>query len=183
MRALAARPDADVIVFGDAGCWRARRGGGRRGAGGGPRPRGHRAGARRGDAGQPNDAAGRAQLAYLQAATDAALAGEVAALVTAPISKQWIARAGFAFPGHTEYLAARAGVSEFAMMLAGPTLRVTVATTHVPLRDVRRPADRRRHRVHDLADRRRAGAALRRRGAAGRRRGAEPARGRSRPLR
>jgi 4-hydroxythreonine-4-phosphate dehydrogenase len=88
--------------------------------------------------GQPNDESGRAQLAYLTAATSAALAGEVAALVTAPISKQWIARAGFPFPGHTEYLASRAGVAEFAMMLAGPKLRVTVATTHVALRDVAR---------------------------------------------
>ena len=88
--------------------------------------------------GKPNDASGQAQLAYLTAAVDAALAGEVAALVTAPISKEWIARAGFAFPGHTEYLAARAGVSEFAMMLAGPQLRVTVATTHVPLKDIPR---------------------------------------------
>jgi 4-hydroxythreonine-4-phosphate dehydrogenase len=58
--------------------------------------------------------------------------------VTAPISKEWIARAGFTFPGHTEYLADRAGAREFAMMLAGPKLRVTVATTHVPLRDVPR---------------------------------------------
>ncbi len=58
--------------------------------------------------------------------------------MTAPISKEWIARAGFSFPGHTEYLAARAGVREFAMMLAGPVLRVTVATTHVPLKDVPR---------------------------------------------
>jgi 4-hydroxythreonine-4-phosphate dehydrogenase len=86
--------------------------------------------------GQPNDEGGRAQLAYLAAAAGAALAGEAAALVTAPISKQWIARAGFPFPGHTEYLASRAGVAEFAMMLAGPRLRVTVATTHVPLREV-----------------------------------------------
>jgi 4-hydroxythreonine-4-phosphate dehydrogenase len=86
--------------------------------------------------GRPNDASGRAQLAYLEAATDAVLRGECAALVTAPISKEWIARAGFAFPGHTEYLAARAGVSEFAMMLAGPNLRVVVATTHIALRDV-----------------------------------------------
>jgi 4-hydroxythreonine-4-phosphate dehydrogenase len=87
--------------------------------------------------GQPNDASGRAQLAYLEAATNAVLAGEARALVTAPISKEWIARAGFTFPGHTEYLAARAGVgSEFAMMLAGPALRVVVATTHIALRDV-----------------------------------------------
>jgi 4-hydroxythreonine-4-phosphate dehydrogenase len=88
--------------------------------------------------GKPNDASGQAQLAYLTAAVDAALAGQVSALVTAPISKEWIARAGFAFPGHTEYLATRAAVSEFAMMLAGPQLRVTVATTHVPLKDVPR---------------------------------------------
>ena len=88
--------------------------------------------------GRPDDASGRAQLAYLAAATDAVLANEAAALVTAPISKEWIARAGFTFPGHTEYLADRAGAREFAMMLAGPKLRVTVATTHVPLRDVPR---------------------------------------------
>jgi 4-hydroxythreonine-4-phosphate dehydrogenase len=86
--------------------------------------------------GRPNDVAARAQLAYLERATAAVLDGEAAALVTAPISKSWIARAGFAFPGHTEYLAARAGAAEFAMMLAGPALRVTVATTHLALRDV-----------------------------------------------
>jgi len=136
-RALAERPDAPVLVFGDAGLL-ARAAA----AAGVPAPDAARVRAvtalRDGEVtpGQPNDASGRAQLAYLTAATDAALAGEVAALVTAPISKEWIARAGFTFPGHTEYLAARAGVTEFAMMLAGPVLRVTVATTHVALRDV-----------------------------------------------
>lgn len=88
--------------------------------------------------GQPNQTSAHAQLAFLTAATDAALAGTVSALVTAPISKAWIARAGFEFPGHTEYLAARAGGAEVAMMLAGPALRVTVATTHIALRDVPR---------------------------------------------
>lgn len=90
--------------------------------------------------GRPDDHSARAQLAYLEAATDAALAGQVRALVTAPISKHWISRAGFTFPGHTEYLASRAnrGEGEFAMMLAGPALRVTVATTHIALRDVTR---------------------------------------------
>ena len=138
-RALAARPDVDAIVFGDAGVLAAAAAVAGVAAPAAARIRAVTALAP-GEVtpGQPSDAAGRAQLAYLQAATDAALAGEVAALVTAPISKQWIARAGFTFPGHTEYLAARAGVSEFAMMLAGPTLRVTVATTHVPLRDVPR---------------------------------------------
>jgi 4-hydroxythreonine-4-phosphate dehydrogenase len=136
-RALAERPDADLLVFGDPGVLA------RAAAGAGvaaPAPERIRSVTNLSAAdvtpGRPNDASGRAQLAYLTAATDAALAGQVAALVTAPISKEWIARAGFAFPGHTEYLAARAGVREFAMMLAGPVLRVTVATTHVALRDV-----------------------------------------------
>jgi 4-hydroxythreonine-4-phosphate dehydrogenase len=138
-RALAERPEANIVVFGDEGVLaRAAR------AAGVVAPARARVRAVTSlgpDAvtpGQPSDTSGRAQLAYLTAATDAALAGEAAALVTAPISKQWIARAGFAFPGHTEYLAARAGVREFAMMLAGPALRVTVATTHIPLRDVPR---------------------------------------------
>ena len=136
-RALAERPDTDLLVFGDTGLL-ARAAA----AAGVPAPAATRVRAVTAlpegqiTPGHPNDASGRAQLAYLTAATDAALAGEVAALVTAPISKEWIARAGFTFPGHTEYLAARAGVNEFAMMLAGPVLRVTVATTHVALRDV-----------------------------------------------
>jgi 4-hydroxythreonine-4-phosphate dehydrogenase len=86
--------------------------------------------------GRPNEISGRAQVAYVTAATEAVLRGELAALVTAPISKEWAGKAGFAFPGHTEYLAEAAGVDEFAMMLAGPRLRVTVATTHLALREV-----------------------------------------------
>ena len=88
--------------------------------------------------GRPNIESARAQLAYLDAATDGALNGDIAALCTAPISKDWMARAGFNFPGHTEYLAARAGTTEFAMMLAGPRLRVVLATRHMALRDVPR---------------------------------------------
>ncbi|HEY6478128.1 MAG TPA: 4-hydroxythreonine-4-phosphate dehydrogenase PdxA, partial [Polyangia bacterium] len=138
VRALAERADAEVIVFGDAGVLaRAAK------IAGVAPPRARVCAATHLEAGEvtpgrPNDVSGRAQLAYLTAAVDAALAGDVRALVTAPISKEWIARAGFNFPGHTEYLAARAGVSEFALMLAGPKLRVTVATTHVPFRDVPR---------------------------------------------
>jgi len=138
-RALAERPDVDVTVFGDLGVLERAAKSARVAPPSKTRVRAVTT--LRADEvtpGKPNDASGHAQLAYLTAAVDAALAGEVSALVTAPISKEWIARAGFAFPGHTEYLAARAGVSEFAMMLAGPQLRVTVATTHVPLKDVPR---------------------------------------------
>lgn len=92
--------------------------------------------------GQPNLASARAQLSYLQAATSAALAGEIDALCTAPISKDWMARAGFEFPGHTEYLAARAHTDDFAMMLAGPRLRVVLATRHIALAQVAAALDR-----------------------------------------
>jgi 4-hydroxythreonine-4-phosphate dehydrogenase len=139
VRALAERPHAEVTVFGDLGVLE--RAAKVAGVAAPDRARVQAVTGLRADEirpGMPNDASGHAQLAYLTAAVDAALAGEVSALVTAPISKEWIARAGFAFPGHTEYLAARAGVSEFAMMLAGPKLRVTVVTTHVPLKDVPR---------------------------------------------
>ena len=137
VRALAVRPERRVLVFGDplvlvAAAERARV----------PRlaPESLRVVTTMGPndvvPGRPNDASARAQLAYLEAATEAVLSGAASALVTAPISKEWIARAGFTFPGHTEYLAARAGVTEFAMMLAGPKLRVVLATTHIALRDV-----------------------------------------------
>jgi 4-hydroxythreonine-4-phosphate dehydrogenase len=139
VRALAERPELDVVVFGDPGVLA------RAAAAVGieaPPPARVRAVTDLRPAevvpGAPNDRSGQAQVAYLAAAGRAALAGEIQALVTAPISKEWAARAGFAFPGHTEYLAELAGVTDFAMMLAGPELRVTVATTHVALASVPR---------------------------------------------
>jgi 4-hydroxythreonine-4-phosphate dehydrogenase len=144
-RALAVRPGVDAIVFGDVGVL-ARAAA----VAGVEAPDGRRVRSLselRADevvAGQPSLVSARAQLRYLQSAVDAALSGEITALVTAPISKDWIARAGFTHPGHTEYLAARAGVTEFAMMLAGPRLRVVLATTHLALREVAatlRPTD------------------------------------------
>lgn len=73
-------------------------------------------------------------------ATDACLAGEADAMVTAPISKEAIALAGVPFPGHTEYLQDRTGASDVVMVLAshlarGP-LRVALATIHEPVRRV-----------------------------------------------
>ncbi|MFO7563689.1 MAG: 4-hydroxythreonine-4-phosphate dehydrogenase PdxA [Enhygromyxa sp.] len=63
------------------------------------------------------------------------------ALVTAPIDKAVASREGLRHPGHTEYLAERAGVEDFAMLMAGPTIRVVLATIHVPLREVPRRLD------------------------------------------
>jgi 4-hydroxythreonine-4-phosphate dehydrogenase len=91
--------------------------------------------------GHPDEAAGVAQVSWLEDAIASARRGEVAALVTAPISKTWARRAGFAFPGHTELLAERFGGAEVAMMFAGPRLKVVLATVHVPLRDVARTLD------------------------------------------
>ena len=63
--------------------------------------------------------------------------GDACALCTAPIHKKNLMDgAGFACPGHTEFLAAKAGVAHVVMMLAGPELRVVPATIHIPLHKV-----------------------------------------------
>jgi 4-hydroxythreonine-4-phosphate dehydrogenase len=64
------------------------------------------------------------------------LAGELAALATAPITKNLLHRAGYPFTGQTELLAHLSRTRRFAMMLAGGPLRVALVTTHAPLRDV-----------------------------------------------
>ncbi len=72
-------------------------------------------------------------LALLDRAIDAALAGEFDAVVTAPVHKGVINDAGVAFLGHTEYFAQRAHAAHPVMMLTAGTLRVALATTHLPL--------------------------------------------------
>jgi 4-hydroxythreonine-4-phosphate dehydrogenase len=86
--------------------------------------------------GRPTASGGAAQVAYLEAAIDAARRGEIQAIVTAPISKTQAKLAGFAFPGHTELLAERFGARRHAMMFAGPRLKVVLATIHEPLASV-----------------------------------------------
>jgi 4-hydroxythreonine-4-phosphate dehydrogenase len=72
-------------------------------------------------------------LALLDRAIDGALAGEFDAVVTAPVHKGVINDAGVAFFGHTEYFAQRAHAAHPVMMLTTGTLRVALATTHLPL--------------------------------------------------
>jgi 4-hydroxythreonine-4-phosphate dehydrogenase len=86
--------------------------------------------------GQPTAETGRAQVAYLEAAVAVARSGGLRALVTGPIHKASCIAAGFGFAGHTEFLADRLAAGEVTMMLAGPRLRVSLSTTHLPLRDV-----------------------------------------------
>jgi 4-hydroxythreonine-4-phosphate dehydrogenase len=78
---------------------------------------------------------GAAAHAYVQAAIDLALAGEVRAIVTAPLNKEAMAAAGIHYPGHTEILADRCGVSDVAMMLANDELRVLLVSIHLSLAD------------------------------------------------
>jgi hypothetical protein len=94
-----------------------------------------------------NGAAGAGLLAgaAVAAAVDCAQAGEVAGIVTAPLDKAALHAGGYDYPGHTEMLGALTGCPATMMLAAdGPrpgeagTLRVVLATTHVPLRDVPR---------------------------------------------
>ena len=85
-----------------------------------------------------------ANAGYVLALLDRALAGcrcgEFAAMITAPVHKGVINQAGIPFTGHTEYLAEKTGTPLVVMMLAGNTergpLRVALATTHLPLKEV-----------------------------------------------
>ena len=102
------------------------------------------------DVGSYTRASGLASIEALQAAARDLAAGTIAALVTGPISKTALADAGLSHPGQTELVAEAVGAKRFAMMLAGPRLRVTLATTHLALRDV--PAALTSDRIFDAAD-------------------------------
>jgi 4-hydroxythreonine-4-phosphate dehydrogenase len=77
---------------------------------------------------------------YVLQTLDRAIAGcqqgRYQAMITAPVNKAVINEAGYAFSGHTEYLAQKTGCERVVMMLAIPQLRVALATTHLPLREV-----------------------------------------------
>jgi 4-hydroxythreonine-4-phosphate dehydrogenase len=78
--------------------------------------------------------AGRASFDYVARAIDLAQAGAIDAVVTAPINKAAWHAAGITFPGHTELLAERCGIDDFAMMLFNDELKVVLLSIHVPLR-------------------------------------------------
>ena len=75
-------------------------------------------------------------LQLLDRALDGCCSGEFAAMVTAPVHKGVINDAGVHFTGHTEYLAEKTNTPRVVMMLAGGKLKVALATTHLPLKDV-----------------------------------------------
>lgn len=88
--------------------------------------------------------AARAAYDAIVAAVDAARTGRVAAIATAPISKEAFALASLRWPGHTELLAELCGVRKVAMMFHSEPLRVVLATVHVPLVEVTRVLTRSR---------------------------------------
>ena len=85
--------------------------------------------------GQPTAEAGKAAFEALEAATADLLAGDIDAIVTAPINKATIQNEQFHFPGHTEYLESKAD-TESLMILASDRLRVALVTTHLPISQV-----------------------------------------------
>lgn len=86
--------------------------------------------------GKPNNATAQAALEALEESVRLLRGDEIAAVVTAPVSKASIAACGFAFPGQTEFYAERLGAKDFVMCLTGPHLTVGLVTIHEPLRRV-----------------------------------------------
>ena len=84
--------------------------------------------------GRVNAMAGAAAYACIERAVQLALAGAVDAIVTAPLNKEALNLAGYAYAGHTEALAELCGVRDVVMMLVGPSLRVSHVTGHASLR-------------------------------------------------
>jgi len=87
-------------------------------------------------AGKLNTANAAHVLRLLDMASDACTSGKADAIVTAPLQKSVINDAGIPFTGHTEYLAERTGAATPVMLLSSGKLKVALATTHLPLREV-----------------------------------------------
>jgi 4-hydroxythreonine-4-phosphate dehydrogenase len=87
-------------------------------------------------AGELNPRNAKYVLQTLDAAITSCLKADCQAMVTGPVQKSIINDAGIAFSGHTEYLAEKTATETVVMMLATEELRVALATTHLPLRDV-----------------------------------------------
>ncbi len=85
--------------------------------------------------GRGSAACGEAAAQNIIACARACLDGHLDAMVTAPLNKRFFREAGYAFPGHTEFLAHLAGISRFAMAFLTDRLKVVLVTIHMPLRE------------------------------------------------
>ncbi|MBI3755076.1 MAG: 4-hydroxythreonine-4-phosphate dehydrogenase PdxA [Deltaproteobacteria bacterium] len=88
--------------------------------------------------GKPDKTCAKAMMAYIREAVRMALNGDVDAIVTGPISKEAINKAGYHFHGHTEFLAHLTNTKDFRMMLAGSALKVILVTIHESIKNVPR---------------------------------------------
>jgi 4-hydroxythreonine-4-phosphate dehydrogenase len=86
--------------------------------------------------GHPDRDTAQAMVDYIRKAVALIEQGVLDGMVTCPISKEAMQAAGHIYPGHTEMLAELTGTKDYAMMLAGDRLRVTLVTIHRPLRQV-----------------------------------------------
>ncbi len=94
--------------------------------------------------GEISPVSGKAAVEYVFAACDMAMAGEVDAVVTAPLNKAAMFAAGFHYAGHTELLTERTGAEKVSMLLIGPSLRVVHVSTHVALTEAIRRVTKQR---------------------------------------
>jgi len=85
--------------------------------------------------GEPSVAGARVALAVMERSAAGTLSGEFSGVVTGPVSKSWLQKAGYPFPGQTEFFADRWG-GEPTMAFCGGRLRVVLLTWHIPLREV-----------------------------------------------
>jgi len=90
--------------------------------------------------GEAGPAGAKIALEALEVVAAGCKTGKFSAAVTGPVSKSWLQKAGFVFPGQTEFFAARWG-GEPTMAFAGGKLRVVLATWHIPLTEVARALD------------------------------------------
>jgi 4-hydroxythreonine-4-phosphate dehydrogenase len=127
--ALRAPTDAELVIYGDAAAVAA--------AGGElSRARVRDFCSARVAPGHPDPRVARGVIEAIRAAARDCLAGELDAMVTAPISKRVIGEGGFDYPGHTELLEEVAGRGRAVMLLVGGRLRVALATIHCALAEV-----------------------------------------------
>lgn len=80
--------------------------------------------------------AGLLSMIAVEKGIDLCLSGDSDALVTAPISKEAIHKAGYHYPGHTEFLARKSSTEAVQMILVNDALRVALATIHIPVKDI-----------------------------------------------
>jgi 4-hydroxythreonine-4-phosphate dehydrogenase len=92
-------------------------------------------GAEKSQWGKISAASGTAAVHYVIKGAQLALEGKASALVTAPISKEAIHKAGCIFPGHTELLAHLSNRQDFAMMMVGGPFKIALQTIHMSLKD------------------------------------------------